>query len=185
MCVTNLCNSCHFKDRQSQVEFQLWQRRRDPPDTAVNGDQVLHSWNTCSLVRGTKGVRDDETICGTNTTSMGTCAFTDVGPQQCSVHGCDLIATFYSIQAAHSAGDVKACRPKVRHEEVGQVRQGLPGGRQLPVQHRHHTGLMTPDALCDAFAVTVSIRVSVAVPEVVPLSGGTSSCPDGNLRGQA
>lgn len=54
---TNLGNSCHFKDRQGQVEIQLWQCRGDPPAPAVNGDQVFHSWDTCSLRNKTRGTR--------------------------------------------------------------------------------------------------------------------------------
>lgn len=48
--ITNLGNSCHFKDRQGQVEIQLWQSRWDPTALAVNRDQVAHRWDTCSVV---------------------------------------------------------------------------------------------------------------------------------------
>lgn len=49
---TNLCYSCHLEDGQGQVEIHLWQSRWDAPAAAVDRDQVIHSWDTCSIMNG-------------------------------------------------------------------------------------------------------------------------------------
>lgn len=96
---TNLCNSCHFKDRQGQVEIQLWQSRRDPPDSAVNGNQLFHSWDACSLVGETSWQRSHNNLWNRYYVYAHALLQKDVEAQyvdlfeQCSA----CVATFYSL----------------------------------------------------------------------------------------
>lgn len=51
--------------------------------------------------------------------------------------------TLYSFHTSCCAANFQVCRQVLRHEEIGQVYQRVPSGRQLPVQHCYHTCLIT------------------------------------------
>lgn len=49
---THLSNSSHLKHGESQVEIQIGHSRWDPPAPTVDGDQILHCWDSWAEEQG-------------------------------------------------------------------------------------------------------------------------------------
>lgn len=139
--LTYLSNSCHFEHGEGQVEIQMGQTRRDPTAPAVDRDQVMHCGDTWSFVmyRERKG-KTNKWIRHCNTLCAPVWEIFYVLSWWSSSGLLFFIFTFYSLQATNWR-ELNGGRQVVMHEEVGQVCQGLPSGRQLPVQHSYHAWL--------------------------------------------
>lgn len=184
---TYLSNSCQFKYGEGQVEIQMGQTRRDSTALTVDGDQVMRCGDTWSFVmyRDRKGntnkwIRHFNTLC----TPVREIIY--VLSWWSSLGLLFFIFTFCSLQAT-TCKKLNAGRQVVMHEEVGQVCQWLPSGRQLPVQHSYHTWLDKPNTFSlneNSHLGKKKRFVLVIFHKPSPLLDGIPNYPFGSRHGQ-